>query len=1767
MLNVVTADNKQTDVIYPNKRLAKRRPWSAPFNAFRIELSGPYWMIMKRLFLVLGAWCLLVALGANAQTPDIISEPQSVTNNVASAADFKVVATNAATYQWYFQGMSLPGATDATLSLDDLSTNQAGSYTVVVTSSNNISVTSAPPAVLTLVPGTIIQWAISTYPNGGSSNFLVQLFDHDKPATVENFIHYITSGSYSNMFFDRDVTNFVLQGGDYVTTDRTTNGLNIMAVSTGTNVFPSQVDSEFSVGPLIHNRFGTIAMALSAPNGVTDTNSASSAFFFNLVDNSTNLDGQDFTVFGRILYGANSGSNVLQYFNTLSAPSNGIYDYSSIFYNIPTLPVNYNGTNAPTDANLFYCGFAFQTPPPVITNPPTISITFPTPNEVLTNVTNVNFTGTASDNVGGIAKVYYVVSALTGFYEGETATNAAEGTVNWSQNFLGFEPGVYEVMAYAQDGAGNLSAPATEYFTNLAVLTIITNVDGILTTNAPQYLVPGRQYSVTNEPAAGEQFVNWQIQGVVSLDPVQTFTAETNFTIEVTYVITNLPPGLAITSPAAGSVVPTTNAGLTIGGTIPSSITVTQLTVQLFSQSNAVTAALPAIINGANWSLAESNLAGGLYTIEVVAKDTLGQEGVVSENFTALVPPVIVSQPSSLTVNNGSAADFSVTASNAVSYQWYFQLTNSLPGATNATLALDNVSSNQSGSYVVVLTAPDGEMVTSAPAVLTIVQGTIIQWTISKYADGSSSNFLVELFDHDKPATVENFIHYVNSGAYSNVFFDTDAGSVLQGGNFVTLDRTTNILVPYFVSTGTNNFPSHIDSEFNLGPLIPNTYGTLASSGSGEAQARTGAFFFNLADNSTNFDSEGYTVFGRILYGTNAGSNILQYFNTLSPSNGLYDYTNYNLPNLPVNYDGTNKPKNDNVFFSDFKFQTTPPAITNPPAVSIAFPAPNAFFTNGVDLTVTGAASDNDAGLAQVFCVLTSSTGAYGGESLTNAADGTTNWSLDFGALAPGIYQLTAYAQDGAGNLSAPATVNFTNLAIITIITNLNGLLSTNAPQYLVPGQTNTVTAAPGPRQEFFSWTINGVTSLNPTQTFTVHGNLILKVAYLPTSSSTGLTIASPVSGANALAIQNVLTVSGTIASTNVSQLTCQFFINSNSISAALPGNIVGTNWSLTVTNYPSGSNYTVVALATNATGGSSFALANFTLRSVEILTLKTNGEGTIINTNFSTNSEPYLAPGAYTVKAVPAKGNVFYSWNDGFHTTLNPTNTFYLSSNLTLTATFVSEDASLTGLAITYPRANAMLTNGNFTNVVGTLPASLAITQLTCQIFLKSNGVTQFPQIVNIGPTGTKWTFPVTNLNAGPYTILAVAHDNKGNTRLISEDFNLLAKLSVGVHGQGTVTAGLNGKYLEVGKSYAISATAGKGQIFANWTGAVANSNSAVTAFVMSSNTVLTANFVTNLFPAVAGTYTGLFLDPAAVSPTNSGFVQITVSKTGAFSGNLMFPSVTYGVGDQFFYNGFIALQAVSAFNSNYLIQLVLSLDLTNGTDSITGYVGSATTSGDPIWESELVLYRAATILSGSNAPAAGKYVLLLQPEDPANAPGYAAISLAANGNLALAGELPDNTAISQNAKMSQDGIWPVYIVPSSYKGKGMVIGWQTNTASGECDGQLFWCKPGTGIASNLTSIGASFAPPVAGTQYQMVLAGGTSNSLTVSSAQKFVPQPPITAISLLPTGVLSGAIDLNSNKLSFKGAFVNPTNGGAGFIIGTNGQTQGFQIIGANN
>jgi hypothetical protein len=98
--------------------------------------------------------------------------------------------------------------------------------------------------------------------------------------------------------------------------------------------------------------------------------------------------------------------------------------------------------------------------------------------------------------------------------------------------------------------------------------------------------------------------------------------------------------------------------------------------------------------------------------------------------------PIILSHPLSFNHAPGSAVTFAVTAtgSQPLAYRWQFNGTNlaeggRIIGATNRTLTISNVSTNDAGSYTVVVTNSFGS-VTSLPATLTVQEfpASLISW-------------------------------------------------------------------------------------------------------------------------------------------------------------------------------------------------------------------------------------------------------------------------------------------------------------------------------------------------------------------------------------------------------------------------------------------------------------------------------------------------------------------------------------------------------------------------------------------------------------------------------------------------------------------------------------------------------------------------------------------------------------------------------------------------------------------------------------------------------------------------------------------------------------------------------------------------------------------------------------------------------------------------------------------------------------------------------
>ena len=125
----------------------------------------------------------------------------------------------------------------------------------------------------------------------------VNLFDSTTPATVANFLNYIDSGHYTNSVVHRVATDFVVLGGGY----KFTGELPLTPL-----VASAPVKNE----PVYSNVKGTIAMAKKGSN----VHSATNQWFFNLKDNSDNLDRQNggFTVFGQVIEGMDIVDKIAQ---------------------------------------------------------------------------------------------------------------------------------------------------------------------------------------------------------------------------------------------------------------------------------------------------------------------------------------------------------------------------------------------------------------------------------------------------------------------------------------------------------------------------------------------------------------------------------------------------------------------------------------------------------------------------------------------------------------------------------------------------------------------------------------------------------------------------------------------------------------------------------------------------------------------------------------------------------------------------------------------------------------------------------------------------------------------------------------------------------------------------------------------------------------------------------------------------------------------------------------------------------------------------------------------------------------------------------------------------------------------------------------------------------------------------------------------------------------------------------------------------------------
>ena len=132
----------------------------------------------------------------------------------------------------------------------------------------------------------------------------------------------------------------------------------------------------------------------------------------------------------------------------------------------------------------------------------------------------------------------------------------------------------------------------------------------------------------------------------------------------------------------------------------------------------------------------------------------------------------------------------------------------------------------------------------------------------------TAGDFTVELFTKESPATVANFLQYVDEGHYDGtIFHRVIPGFMVQGGGMSADMKEKKV-------------DSKIDNEANNG--LKNDCYTVAMARTNDPHSATSQFFINVKDNgflnhtAPTPSGWGYAVFGKVIAGTDVVDAICQ---------------------------------------------------------------------------------------------------------------------------------------------------------------------------------------------------------------------------------------------------------------------------------------------------------------------------------------------------------------------------------------------------------------------------------------------------------------------------------------------------------------------------------------------------------------------------------------------------------------------------------------------------------------------------------------------------------------------------------------------------------------------------------------------------------------------------------------------------------------------------------------------------------------------------
>ena len=683
--------------------------------------------------------------------PAIIVQPQATTGITGGSASFNVLATGDPTllYQWSFAGAPIPGATNPTLTLTNLQTSQAGLYTVVVSNPFGTATSVNAPLTVKIAPFAATQPQSLTVVQGSNATFSVTA-GGDGPFTYQwlYFGNPVSAATNSVLTLTGVVTN---QAGNYSVVITSPYG----SATSSDALLTVKVPPAIIVQPLSQ----TIIVGVTANLGVTATGDQPLSYQWrfngNSIANATNSvlslpaiqanQTGDYTVVVSNPYGTVTSAiatlsvktppfaatqpqslSILQGSNatfTVTAGGDGPFTYQWLYGGI-SIPGATNATLALTNVPTSQAGnysVVITSPYGSVTSanalltvhvPPAITVQ-PLSQTIIVGVTaNLAVVATGDQplsyqwrfNGNAIANATNAILSLPAIQKSQTG----DYTVVVSNPYGTATSSVATLTVKALPFAATQPQSLAILQGDNAGFSVMAGGDGPFTY---QWLYGGLTIPGATNASLAMTNVRTNQAGNYSVIITSPYGSATSANALLTV---HVPPSI-VTPPVTQTVV----AGVTVNFTVVAAGDL-PLTYQWLFNGNPISGATNPTLSLAGVQTSQA----GNYS--VVVTNPYGTATSAIATLTVKAPPSVTTQPQSLTVLKGTNASFSVTAAGdaPITYQWRFGGVN-LDGATNASLNLTNVQTNQAGLYSVVITSPYGS-VTSSNATLTVLDPPVI---------------------------------------------------------------------------------------------------------------------------------------------------------------------------------------------------------------------------------------------------------------------------------------------------------------------------------------------------------------------------------------------------------------------------------------------------------------------------------------------------------------------------------------------------------------------------------------------------------------------------------------------------------------------------------------------------------------------------------------------------------------------------------------------------------------------------------------------------------------------------------------------------------------------------------------------------------------------------------------------------------------------------------------------------------------------------------